>query len=210
MKVGAKRWQRMASSAPPSRNTAPHMSAARIGPIPLNIGARRWPRRDNIKRQRRSLKRPLRTRRNGVRCICTGETHSTSSAITQGLWNIIARRRDLRFPIPTSRQWLAMLMRGHDSPPPAVAASKLCELGDELSRVPGQRRDTPGNEKWSGRWESNPRLKLGKLGYYHYTTPAPVLDSSRLSEDQANAKSGSNERKPVGPPVPTAREIAPA
>jgi hypothetical protein len=25
---------------------------------------------------------------------------------------------------------------------------------------------------WSGRWESNPRLKLGKLGYYHYTTPA--------------------------------------
>jgi hypothetical protein len=26
--------------------------------------------------------------------------------------------------------------------------------------------------KWSGRWESNPRLKLGKLGYYHYTTPA--------------------------------------
>jgi hypothetical protein len=31
--------------------------------------------------------------------------------------------------------------------------------------------------KWSGRWESNPRLKLGKLGYYHYTTPAtrPIL-----------------------------------
>lgn len=25
---------------------------------------------------------------------------------------------------------------------------------------------------WSGRWESNPRHKLGKLGYYHYTTPA--------------------------------------
>jgi hypothetical protein len=49
------------------------------------------------------------------------------------------------------------------------------------------RRDTPGNEKWSGRWESNPRLKLGKLGYYHYTTPAPVSDSSRLSEDQATS-----------------------
>ena len=32
-------------------------------------------------------------------------------------------------------------------------------------------------QKWSGRWESNPRLKLGKLGYYHYTTPAlrPIL-----------------------------------
>src|ERR1035441_116090 len=29
--------------------------------------------------------------------------------------------------------------------------------------------------KWSGRWESNPRLKLGKLGYYHYTTPATRL-----------------------------------
>jgi hypothetical protein len=28
---------------------------------------------------------------------------------------------------------------------------------------------------WSGRWESNPRLKLGKLGYYHYTTPATDL-----------------------------------
>jgi hypothetical protein len=41
-----------------------------------------------------------------------------------------------------------------------------------VSRVLRQRRDTPDNEKWSGRWESNPRLKLGKLGYYHYTTPA--------------------------------------
>ena len=29
--------------------------------------------------------------------------------------------------------------------------------------------------EWSGRWESNPRLKLGKLGYYHYTTPATRL-----------------------------------
>src|ERR1700679_1742739 len=29
-------------------------------------------------------------------------------------------------------------------------------------------------QEWSGRWESNPRLKLGKLGYYHYTTPAQV------------------------------------
>jgi hypothetical protein len=48
----------------------------------------------------------------------------------------------------------------------------LWELGDSVSRVLGQRRDTPDNEEWSGRWESNPRLKLGKLGYYHYTTPA--------------------------------------
>jgi hypothetical protein len=33
---------------------------------------------------------------------------------------------------------------------------RLWELGDKLSRVLGQRRDTPDNEKWSGRWESNP------------------------------------------------------
>ena len=26
--------------------------------------------------------------------------------------------------------------------------------------------------EWSGRWESNPHLKLGKLPYYHYTTAA--------------------------------------
>ena len=29
----------------------------------------------------------------------------------------------------------------------------------ELGRVLGQRRDTPDNEKWSGRWESNPHGK---------------------------------------------------
>ncbi len=36
-------------------------------------------------------------------------------------------------------------------------------------------------KEWSGRWESNPRLKLGKLGYYHYTTPAtsPILVAFR-------------------------------
>src|ERR1700728_2101219 len=28
--------------------------------------------------------------------------------------------------------------------------------------------------EWGGRWESSTRLKLGKLGYYHYTTPAPA------------------------------------
>jgi hypothetical protein len=30
----------------------------------------------------------------------------------------------------------------------------LGKLSDEQSRVLGQRRDTPGNENWSGRWES--------------------------------------------------------
>jgi hypothetical protein len=38
-----------------------------------------------------------------------------------------------------------------------VAALRLWELADKLSRVLGQRRDTPDNEKWSGRWESNPQ-----------------------------------------------------
>jgi len=39
---------------------------------------------------------------------------------------------------------------------PAVAASRLWELNYEPGRVLGQRRETPDNEKWSGRWESNP------------------------------------------------------
>ena len=29
--------------------------------------------------------------------------------------------------------------------------------GQQLNRDLGQRRDTQGNEEWSGRWESNPR-----------------------------------------------------
>src|SRR5580692_1360482 len=66
---------------------------------------------------------------------------------------------------------------------------RLWELDDELGRTLRQRSDTPDNEKWSGRWESNPRLKLGKLGYYHYTTPARAADSSRLAEAQANSPS---------------------
>ena len=36
------------------------------------------------------------------------------------------------------------------------AESKLWDLGDDRNRVPGQRKDAPDNEKWSGRWESNP------------------------------------------------------
>ena len=31
-------------------------------------------------------------------------------------------------------------------------------------------------ELWSGRWESNPRPKLGKLLYCHCTTPARFFD----------------------------------
>jgi hypothetical protein len=68
------------------------------------------------------------------------------------------------------------------------------------SRVLGQRRDAPGNKKWSGRWESNPRLKLGKLGYYHYTTPAPDTDSSRLAE-YLNLDIAANEAEAPWPPL---------
>src|SRR3979409_468334 len=58
----------------------------------------------------------------------------------------------------------------------------------------------PWNTVWSGRWESNPRLKLGKLGYYHYTTPAPMFDPSRLSEDQASTTHrGQAPGSPWGP-----------
>src|SRR6266850_6823679 len=55
-------------------------------------------------------------------------------------------------------------------------------------------------QEWSGRWESNPRLKLGKLGYYHYTTPAPLLDSSRLMEDQATSTDRGQIRRGDGVP----------
>jgi hypothetical protein len=37
------------------------------------------------------------------------------------------------------------------------ATSRLWNPDNKLGRVLGQRRDTPVNEKWSGRWESNPR-----------------------------------------------------
>jgi hypothetical protein len=48
-----------------------------------------------------------------------------------------------------------------------MTASRLWELGDKLSRVLGQHKDTPGNQKWSGRWESNPhgrRFRDPKIG----------------------------------------------
>src|SRR4029077_129499 len=39
-------------------------------------------------------------------------------------------------------------------------------------------RQSNHQELWSGRWESNPRPKLGKLLYCHYTTPAPTAHRS--------------------------------
>src|SRR5215831_8924646 len=42
---------------------------------------------------------------------------------------------------------------------------------------------------WSGRWESNPRPKLGKLLYCHCTTPAhsQSFDYTRLSDPRTSA-----------------------
>src|ERR1700679_3010383 len=48
-------------------------------------------------------------------------------------------------------------------------------------------------EEWSGRWESNPRLKLGKLGYYHYTTPASGRFNHRIAPE---GKAGACARLP--------------
>jgi hypothetical protein len=38
-------------------------------------------------------------------------------------------------------------------------------LGEKLGRIPTNQvsKETKAAEKWSGRWESNPRPKLGKL-----------------------------------------------
>ena len=32
-------------------------------------------------------------------------------------------------------------------------------------------------KEWSGRWDSNPRLDLGKVPYYPYTTTAPEQEN---------------------------------
>jgi hypothetical protein len=42
--------------------------------------------------------------------------------------------------------------------------------------------------EWSGRWDSNPRLDLGKVPYYPYTTTAPnqgnFITSSARRQDR--------------------------
>jgi hypothetical protein len=57
----------------------------------------------------------------------------------------------------------------------AEAASRPWEQGDKLSRVLGQRRDTPGNQKWSGRWESNTSLAT------HYSFKIIALQASTVA-----------------------------
>ena len=44
-------------------------------------------------------------------------------------------------------------------------------------------------KEWSGRWDSNPRLDLGKVPYYPYTTTAPEQENfimTRLRRQDAN------------------------
>ena len=53
--------------------------------------------------------------------------------------------------------------------------------------------DTSLPQIWSGRWESNPPLNLGKVAYYHYTTPASAVPFSLL----AGHDSGSGPRAPL-------------
>src|ERR1700742_1783699 len=66
--------------------------------------------------------------------------------------------------------------------------------------MPGHAFAVPTYQEWSGRWESNPRLKLGKLGYYHYTTPARGCDSRRLAGKLANHRPAKRGRAPDGAP----------
>ena len=37
------------------------------------------------------------------------------------------------------------------------------------------------NYTWSGWWESNPRYQLGRLKFYHWTTPAPPVNEINCS-----------------------------
>lgn len=52
--------------------------------------------------------------------------------------------------------------------------------GDLMFALQGYPRQRNYFQAWCGRRESNPRLKLGKLSFYHYTTPAGVWYSIRV------------------------------
>src|SRR6266702_577185 len=60
-------------------------------------------------------------------------------------------------------------------------------------------------EFWSGRWESNPRPKLGKLLYCHCTTPAHfhtdslIHDLTTINRRQDAGASSAKCRRNVGP-----------
>ena len=56
--------------------------------------------------------------------------------------------------------------------------------------------------KWSGWWESNPRSQLGRLKFYHWTTPAlnGAQGRSRTGTDFKVRRILSPVRLPVSPP----------
>src|SRR3989338_1876020 len=63
---------------------------------------------------------------------------------------------------------LSVNLRGHMNP--VACPPQLASAGGSDKR---NRHDCTSNEKsWSGIRESNSRLKLGKLAYYHCTNPA--------------------------------------
>jgi hypothetical protein len=51
-------------------------------------------------------------------------------------------------------------------------ANSAEEPGAQLAFDTGKNGGTTKNQIWSGIRESNPRLDLGKVAYYHYTNPA--------------------------------------
>jgi hypothetical protein len=53
--------------------------------------------------------------------------------------------------------------------------------------------------EWSGRWDSNPRLDLGKVPYYPYTTTARIRET--LSRHPRGGKIASHSQKQTGAPM---------
>jgi hypothetical protein len=45
-------------------------------------------------------------------------------------------------------------------------------------------------KEWSGRWDSNPRLDLGKVPYYPYTTAAQNLRDFNMPANQEQVPRG--------------------
>ena len=105
----------------------------------------------------------------------------------------------------------------------AVATFSLGMLVNALGRIaalsPDKTRKTTGN--WSGRRESNPHEKLGKLSGYHYITPAQRPDHSPAASPGSRDPQRRSARIPrsaslawrlSGParwPAPTATKLTP-
>jgi hypothetical protein len=50
-------------------------------------------------------------------------------------------------------------------------------------------------KEWSGRWDSNPRLDLGKVPYYPYTTAAQKLRDFNTPANRGQDPRMSNSQK---------------